>query len=135
MADQLRQTKDELESQKRITGKLDELNKENGKLTLDLEICKNENISLKNEIDLLKKQCNCLELENKKNIEDKDKHLEQNAVEKNSWRREREALLMQVAGSNEKVEELTKCKEVMISEIEESKASLENIKIYLQNHK
>ncbi len=66
---------------------------------------------------------------------EKERHVEQNSVERDQWRRERSQLLSQAAELSDQVQGMGKQKEAMISEVEETKSRLSEIESLLEKSK
>ena len=95
------------------------------KLKLELEKYKNE---LNHENEHLINQVKILDNKVRQLVAEKDKHLEQNAIDKSKWRAKEEKLIEELKTSEMERKELVKRKEVMINEVNELKQSLSNIR-------
>ena len=93
------------------------------KLQRELRTVAEENKQLRQEFadkEFVQRQVQQLEKE-------KERHLEQNSVDRELWRKEKAQLLSQISEGNERMQELARQKEMMMSEIEETKSRLSEI--------
>ena len=97
-------------------------------LRIELEKAHNEHYKIKEENNQLAETMKILEDQVKQLMIEKNKHLEQNAADKNQWKIEREQLLSSIKENEDKVKELTRSKEIMINEVEELRSSLNHAK-------
>ena len=126
----------ELEKHKCTDKNINELEKNEKQLKEEIKNFTKEKYSLKQEKVELQSENIKLKDRIEELSHEKEKHLEQNAIDKDDWRKEKELLLNQLSENNDKVENLSKCKETMMTEIESSKTALMSIeKLFKKSEK
>lgn len=133
LSEELKDTREELGKHKKM---VEDITLMESNLRTELEEAHSRQYKFKEENKQLAESKKTLEDQVKLLMIEKNKHLEQNAAEKNQWRVEREQLINDLKENNNRVKELAECKKVMTNEVEELKASLDKIKsLYSKSYK